>query len=272
MAKGGGLISIFFILLIMMLLLSPPGEAQSEGLFNSKDLTKQIRLELRVALVTRHPVLVRGPLDYLAEGGRKPADDDNEAEFYMCKDKPELSDESTLADMAQEVASAPSNQIAELKSKYYCYRFDILSYFIARHQNEALRQALESGFDEYFISVKNPNPYNMLYLLNQAVFAENKEALNLLAQNAGQYLYLALLNFIPNDDQIIDWPGEIKKREHKYKNRRVNYRDLVQAVLHNSQYDLATVKEFIPKNSRQAQYLKALNSLIDIRIHARNYQ
>lgn len=270
--KGGGsFISMFFVL-IMMLLLPPPVAAQSKGLFDSKQFTKQVRLEIRVAQVTKHPVLIREPLDYLSEGGRKVADDSNEAEFYLCKDKPSLIDEDTLASMSEEVALAPSEQIKELKSKYYCYRFDILSYFIAKHQNEALKHSLNGGFDEYFISVKNPGPYNVLYLLNQAVFAGNKEALQLIADNikCGKQLYLALLNFIPQgDEKVIDWPAEIKKREHKYKNRKVNYNDLVQAVLHNNQYDLATVKEFIPKESRQAEYLKALNSLIDIRLHSK---
>ena len=268
MIKGGEFISIFFML---MLLLSPPVVAQSKGLFDSKQFTKQIRLELKVAQVTKHPVLTRGPLDYLSEGGRNTVEDDNEAEFYLCEDKPALTDEETLADIAKEVAFAPNEEIEELKSKYYCYRFDILSYFIAKHQNDALKRALDSGFDEYFISVKNSGPYRVLYLLNQAVFAENKEALNLISEKGGQYLYLALLNFIPLDDEkFIDWPSEIKKREHKYKNRKVGADDLIHAVLHNSQYDLATVKEFIPKESRQAEYLRALNSLIDIRIHIKN--
>ena len=269
MVHGGGLISMFFML---MLLLSPPGEAETKGLFDSRQFTKQVRLEIRVAQITNHPVLTRGPLDYLAEGGRKAEDDDNEAAFYLCKDKSALTDENTLADMAEEVSVALSEQMEELKSKYYCYRFDILSYFIAKNRNEDLQRALDGGFDEYFISVQNPGPYNVLYLLNQAVFAENKEALQTVADKikCGKHLYLALLNFIPQgDEQIIDWPAEIKKREHKYKNRRVNHNDLVQAILHNSQYDLATVKEFIPKEARQEEYLKALNSLIDIRLHSK---
>ena len=267
MKKGGGFISTFFVL---MLLLSPPGVAADKGLFDSKQFTKQIRLELKVAQVTNHPVLSRGPLDYLTEGGRKTAEDNNAAEYYLCKDKPELTDVGVLAGMAEEFASAPNYQIEELKSKYYCYRFDILSYFIVNHQNEALKRALENGFDEYFIAVKNPNPYNVLYLLNQAVFAENKEALNLLADKGGHYLYLALLNFIPqSDEQVIDWQTEINKRRHKYVRLKVNSNDLVQAVLHNSQYDLATVKEFIPKDFRHTEYLKALNSLIDLRIRSR---
>ncbi len=268
MVKGGEIISMISILI---LLLSPPGvAAENKGLFDSKQFTKQVKLELKVAQVTKHPLLVRGPLDYLAEGGRAVADDNNEASYYLCKDKPILTDEGTLAEIAKEVASVPNYQIRELKSKYYCYRFDILSYFIAEHQNNALKRALDGGFDEYFIVVKNPNPYNLLYLLNQAVFAENKEALRLLADRNSQYLYLALLNFVPqNDEKFIDWPAEIKKRAHKYKNRKVDYNDLVQAVLHNSQYDLATIKEFIPKDSRQAEYVKALNSLIDIRLHSK---
>ena len=267
MVKGGGFVSMIFML---MLLLSPPGvAAENKGLFDGKQFTKQIRLELKVAQVTKHPLLTRGPLDYLAEGGRETADD-NEAEFHICKDKPALTDEAALADIAKEIALAPDEQIKELKSKYYCYRFDILSYFIAKNQNEALKRALNNGFDEYFISVKNPNPYKVLYLLNQAVFAENKEALNLAAQNGSQYLYLALLNFIPNDEKVIDWPAEIKKRAHKYKNRKVGANDLVHAILHNSQYDLAAVKEFIPKDKRQAEYLKALNSLIDLRLQSKN--
>ena len=267
MVKGGVLISMIFML---MLLLSPPGiAAENKGLFDGQQFTKQIRLELRVAKVIKHPLLTRGPLDYLSEGGRKPAED-NESEFYRCNEKPILTDEAALADIAKEVALAQGEQIKELKSKYYCYRFDILNYFITTYQNDALRRALNNGFEEYFISVKNPNPYNVSYLLNQAVFAENKEALNLLSENGSQYLYLALLNFIMgrNDDGNLD--EEIKKREYRYKNRKVNSDDLVHAVLHNSQYDLATVKEFIPKNSRQKEYLKALNSLIDIRIRAKN--
>ena len=266
MLKGVGFISTF---LMLILLLAPPGAAESKELFDGKQFTKQIRLELKVAQVTKHPLLTRGPLDYLAEGGRKTADDDNSADFYLCKEKPALIDESILAGMAGEVASAPEYQLEELKSKYYCYRFDILSYFVAEHQNEALKRALDKGFDEYFAAVQNPNPYNVLYLLNQAVFSENKEALHLLAESGSRYLYLALLNFIPNDDKIIDWQTEIKKREHKYENRKVNHNDIVYAVLHNNQYDLATVKEFIPKELRQAEYLKALNSLIDIRTHSK---
>ncbi|MBO4707030.1 MAG: hypothetical protein J5594_00505 [Elusimicrobiaceae bacterium] len=269
MVKGGGLIGMVFML---MMLLSPPGvAAENKGLFDSKKFTKQIRLELRVAQVTNHPVLTRGPLDYLQEGGRETPKDNNETNYYLCKDKPALTDDKTLADIAKEFVVASDEQIKELKSKYYCYRFDILSYLIAKHENEALKKTLDSGFDEYFVLLKNPNPYSTLYLFNQAVFAENKEALHLIAQNGSQYLYLALLNFIPqNDDKIIDWTTEIKKREHKYRNRKVGANDLVQAVLHNSQYDLATVKEFIPKNLRQAEYLKALNSLIDIRLQSKN--
>ncbi len=266
MVKGGGLIGILFMLIM---LLPPPGVAESDGTFIKGQFSKKIRLELKVAQVTQHPLLIRGPLDYLAEGGRKPADENNSAEFYRCKDKPILTEEGVLAGMATELASAPNYQIEELKLKYYCYRFDILSYFIADYQNDALKRALDNGFDEYFVMLENPNPYNMLYLLNQAVFAENKEALNLLADYGGQYLYLALLNFIPNDEDIVDWQGEIKKREHRYKNRKVNSNDLVYAILHNDEYDLATVKEFIPKNSRQEEYLKALNSLIDIRTHSK---
>ncbi len=267
MVKIGSLIGMFFML---MMLLSPPGAGESDVLFTKGQFSKETSLEIKVAQVTKRPVLFRGPLDYLAEGGRKSAEDNNNAEFYQCKDKPVLTEEGVLAGMAEEFAAAPDYQIEELKSKYYCYRFDILSYFIAKHQNEALKRALDNGFEEYFVMLENPNPYDMLYLLNQAVFAKNKEALNLLAESGGQYLYLALLNFIPNDDKIIDWQGEIKKREHKYKNRKVNADDLVQAVLHNSQYDLVTVKEFIPKESRAAEYLKALNSLIDIRISVKN--
>ncbi len=266
MKIGGGFISLFIML---MLLLSPPGVARSKEVFNSRQFTKQIRLELKVAQVTKHPILTRGPLDYLAEGGRKALNDDNSEEFYHCKSVPAVTEEGILAGMAEEFASAANYQIEELKSKYYCYRFDILSYFIAKHQNEALKRALDNDFDEYFVGLKNPNPYNVLYLLNQAVFAENKEAVNLIAENGGQYLYLALLNFIPNDDKFIDWQSEIRKREHKYKNIRVNSNDLVHAILHNSQYDLATVKEFIPKDQRQTEYLKALNSLIDIRTHSK---
>lgn len=270
MKIGGVLIGASFTL---MLVLAPPGVAQEKRLFDSKQFTKQIRLELKVAQVTNHPVLSRGALDYLQEGGRETPKDDNDANYYLCKDIPVLTDEETLAGIAEEVAVARDEQIKELSSKYYCYRFDILSYFIAKNQNDFLKRALNNGFDEYFISVKNPNPYNVLYLLNQAVFAENKEALELLATNGGQYLYLALLNFIPqNDEEIIDWQTEIKKREHKYKRVKVNSNDLVQAVLHNSQYDLATVKEFIPKDSRQVEYLKALNSLIDIRLHLKAYK
>lgn len=267
MVKGGSFVSVIFMLI---LLLSPPGiAAENEELFNSKQFTKQIRLELKVAQVTKHPLLNRSPLEYLQEGGREAPKDNNEANYYLCKDKSVLTDEETLADIAKEVAFAPDEQIKELKSKYYCYRFDILSYFIAKHENEALKRTLDSGFDEYFVLLKNPNPYSMLYLFNQAVFAENKDALQLLAQNGSQYLYLALLNFIPqNDDKVIDWQTEINKRKHKYKNRKVGANELVHAVLHNSQYDLATVKEFISKESRQTEYLKALNSLIDIRLES----
>ena len=267
MVKGGGFVSMIFML---MMLLSPPGvSAENKGLFDGQQFTKQIRLELKVAKVTKHPLLTRKPLDYLAEGGRKYTED-KESEFYRCKEKPALTNEAALADIAKEVALAPDEQIKELKSKYYCYRFDILTYFITKHQNAALKRALDNGFDEYFISVKNPSPYNVLYLLNQAVFAENKEALNLLAASGNQYLYLALLNFITGRNYDGNLDDEIKKREYRYKNRKVNSYDLVQAVLHNSEYDLATVKEFIPKKFRQKEYLKALNSLIDIRLRAKN--
>jgi len=270
MVKGGGLISTIFVL---MLLLSPPGvAAENKGLFDSKQFTKQIRLEVKVAQVTNHPVLNRGPLDYLYEGGRETPKDSNEANYYLCKDKPVLTDEETLADIAKEVALASIDQIKELKLQYYCYRFDILSYFITKNQNEALQRALNNGFDEYFITLKNQNPYNVLYLLNQAVFAENKEALNLIAQKikSEKYLYSVLLNFITrNDEQNIYMDNEIRKREHKYRNRKVGANDIVQAILHNSRCDLATVKEFIPKNLRQAEYLKALNSLIDIRLQSK---
>ncbi len=267
MIKGGGLISTLFVL---MLLLSPPGvAAENKGLFDSRQFTKQIRLELRVAQVTNHPLLIREPLDYLSEGTRK-ALNNKVTEFYSCQDKPALTDEETLANIAKEVLDAPDYKIKKLKSKYYCYRFDILSYFIAKHQNNALKRALKNGFDEYFIYVTNPNPYSVLYLLNQAVFAENKEALRLIADSGSQYLYLALLNFIPQkNEKVIDPAAEIKKREHKYKNRKVGANDLVQAVLHNSRYDLATVKEFIPKDLRQREYLKALDSLIDIRLQSK---
>ncbi len=268
MKIGGGIISMLFIL---MLLLSPPGiAAEKKGLFDSKQFTKQIKLELKVAQVTKHPLLVRGPLDYLSEGGRKTTDDDNAAEYYLCKEKPILINEDILADMAEEVSSAPGYQIEELREKYYCYRFEILSYFIAKHQNDALKRALDRGFDENFITLLNPNPYNMLYLLNQAVFAENKEALNLLADYGEQYLYLALLNFIPPDDEkVINWPDEIKKYEHKYRNRKVDYNDLVYTVLHNNKYDLAAAKKFIPEDLRRMEYLKALNSLIDLRLESK---
>lgn len=268
MKIGGGVVSAFFVL---MLLLSPPGvAAEKKGLFDSKQFTKQVRLEMRVAKVINHPMLVRGPLDYLKEGGKEASTDTNEASYYLCQDKPILTDEEVLADMAEEVAFAPNYEIKELRERYYCYRFDILSYFIAKHQNNALKRALNNDFDEYFISVKNPNPYYVLYLLNQAVFAENKEALRLLVERNSQYLYLALLNFIPqNDERVINWQAEIMKREYRYRNRKVNYNDLVHAVLHNSQYDLATAKEFIPKESRQAEYLKALNSLIDLRLESK---
>ena len=269
MKIGGGFIGMLFML---MLLLSPPGVAvENKRLFDSKQFTKQIRLEVRVAQAIKHPVLLRQPLDYLAEGGRKVSDDDNAAEFYLCKDKPPLTDEAVLAEIAKEVDAASARQIKELSSKYYCYRFDILSYFIAKHQNEALKRALANGMDEYFILVQNPNPYDMLYLLNQAVFAENKGAVSILAESGGQYLYLALLNFVPqNDEKLIDWQDEIKKREHKYRNRKVNSNDLVQAVLHNSRYDLATAKKFIPEEIRREEYIKALNSLIAIRIRSGN--
>lgn len=267
MKIGGGFVSLFIML---MLLLSPPGVAESKRVFNSQQFTKQIRLELKVAQVTKHPVLTRGPLDYLAEGGRKQITDDNDAGFYLCKDMPPLTDEDELANIAKEVSSASVDQMEELNSKYYCYRFDILSYFIAKRQNSALKRALIGGINENFISVNNPNPYNVLYLFNQAVFAENEGAISILAENSGQYLYLALLNFIPqNDDKLVDWPNEIKKREHKYRNRKVGSNDLVQAVLHNSQYDLATVKKFIPENLRREEYVKALKSLIAIRTRSR---
>lgn len=273
MVKGGGLISIIFMLIM---LLSPPGIAvENKRLFDGKQFTKQIRLELRVAKVIKHPLLTRGPLDYLAEGGRKPAED-NEAEFYRCNEKPILTDEDALADIAKEVALAQGEQIKELKSKYYCYRFDILNYFITTYQNEALRRALNNGFEEYFISVKNPNPYNVSYLLNQAVFAENKEALNLVAENCTKEdLYSALLNFITkydSDNEVVE------RHKKKYNYLRLNYNDLAQAVLHDNIYDLKAVNEIIAQEfkskklgyeSLRQEYLKALNYLIDLRLHSK---
>ena len=179
-----------------------------------------------------------------------------------------------LANIAKEVADAPDNKVNELKSKYYCYRFDILSYFIAKHENNALKRALDGGFDEYMVSVKDAGPYNVLYLLNQAVFAENKEAVNFLSRRIKslKHLYFVLLNFVARrDNNDADWATEIKKREHRYANLRLCHDDLVRAILHNDQYDVATVneamtQEFGPNELRQ-EYLKTLNSLIDIRLH-----
>ena len=273
MVKGGGFVSIIFMLIM---LLSPPGiAAENKGLFDGHQFTKQIRLELKVAKVTKHPLLTRGPLDYLAEGGRKYTDDNN-AEFYRCKEKPILTDEAALADIAKEVALAQDEQIRELKSKYYCYRFDILNYFITTHQNEALKRALNNGFDEYFISVKNPSPYNVLYLLNQAVFAENKKALNLVAENCTKEdLYSALINFITkydSDDEVVE------RHKKKYNYLRLNYNDLAQAVLHDNIYDLKAVNDIIMQEfeskklwqeSLRQEYLKALNHLIDLRLYSK---
>lgn len=274
MVKGGGLISTIFVL---MLLLSPPGvAAENKGLFDSKQFTKQIRLEVKVAQVTNHPVLSRGPLNYLQEGGRETPKDSNEANYYLCKDKPALTDEETLADIAREVAVASIDQIKELKFKYYCYRFDILSYFITKNQNDALQRALSNGFDEYFISVKNPNPYNVLYLLNQAVFAENKEALNLVAENCTKEdLYSALINFITkydSDEEVVE------RHKKKYNRLRLRYNDLAQAVLHDNIYDLKAVNDIIAQEFKskklwqeylRQEYLKALNYLIDIRLQSK---
>ena len=108
MVKGGGFVSMIFML---MMLLSPPGvSAENKGLFDGQQFTKQIRLELKVAKVTKHPLLTRKPLDYLAEGGRKYTED-KESEFYRCKEKPALTNEAALADIAKEVALAPDEQI-----------------------------------------------------------------------------------------------------------------------------------------------------------------
>jgi len=238
------------ILFVVFFLLALPLVAGTKT-FDNKQLTRQITAEIKVAQILKHPLLTKGVFDYLSQD-ENPAETDTN---LSCKDR--ISDESELAEIAAEVAAAPAEKMPELKAKYHCYSFDILNYFIGKHQNEALKRALDGGFDEHFI------------LLNQAVFAENKEALNLLSSRG--YMYLALMNFISQNNTVLNLEREIKKRAFRYKNRAGNANDLVRAVLHNNRYDLIAANKFIPPKLRQREYLKALNTLIYIRSVAKKY-
>ena len=259
----------FAILFGVLFLLAPPLLTESK-IFDTKQLTRQIKLEVKVAQVTKHPLLTRGALDYLSEKIRRVPEDTSTG--IPCGDVAAITEEDELAKIAAEVVSASNIEIKNLKEKYYCYRFDILSYFIAKHQNTYLQYALDNGFDAPFIYLPDSQFSDILYLFNQAVFAENKEALALLPNNGAQHLYSVLENFISKtDDILVNKEQEIGIRSFKYKRRDANSDDVVFAVLHNNKYDLETARDYIPKKLRQAEYLKALNTLIDTRRKSNEY-
>ncbi len=256
----------FAILFGFLFLLAPPLLTESK-IFDTEQLTRQIKLEVKVAQVTQHPLLTRGALDYLQENQDNLLEDEENA--VSCKDTPAVISEDKLAEIATEIAKASQEQKQELKDKYYCYSFEILSYYIAKHQNKYLQDTLDIGFDEELINSQNAGNYNISHLFNQAVLAENKEALALLAEKDGQYLYSALENFIDKNSKATNLEQETSKYSFKYKHRQADVDNLVYAVLHNSRYELAAAKKYIPRNLRRAKYFKALNTLIDIRISAK---
>ncbi len=264
MSKTNGVTIV--ILFVVLFLLAPPLLSESKN-FDTTQLTRQIKLEVKVAQVTQHPLLTKGALDYLPQ--KQDNLFKNEEKDVSCKDTTAIINEDKLAEIATEIAQASNEQKQELKNKYYCYNFEILNYFIAKHQNNYLQDTLNIVLGEELINSKNAGIYNMSNLFNQAVFAENKEALALLAEKYGQYLYSALKNFIYKNSKATNLRQETDKYSFKYKHRDANANDLVYAVLHNSEYELAAAKLYIPKELRRAEYLKALNTLIDIRISAK---